>query len=309
MIKKCYLFLFIISISFLSLVPSQTHAQQEIKFLTMDVKLWPEFDQPTMLVIYDITLSPNISLPTEIKLRIPGTSGGPNAVAAAQPDGNLFDIPYTQKNVADGWIEVMFKATTPDLRIEYYDPKLKMDGPARHYEYQWSGDYAVEAFRIQVQQPIGADQMRISPSLGKGTSYSDGLVYFNANWGALPAGQITNITVDYQKQDDRLSSEIVPIEPSGPLNDTTTGRFSIMPALPYFLGGLGLLLIIGGVIWYVQSGRQKAEPVFRRSRRIPAADTELEPDETGNIYCHQCGKRASPGDRFCRACGAQLRVP
>jgi uncharacterized OB-fold protein len=65
-------------------------------------------------------------------------------------------------------------------------------------------------------------------------------------------------------------------------------------------------LIVGGVVWYLQSGKGKEEERSRRRHRLAPVK---EPESTGGyVYCHQCGKRAGPGDRFCRACGAKLRI-
>ena len=86
-----------LSIFFLSLVflfvPVLTRAQQDIPFSSVEVDLWPEFDRPTMLVIYHITLPAQAKLPAPMSLRIPASVGTPNAVAAKQPDGALVDHP------------------------------------------------------------------------------------------------------------------------------------------------------------------------------------------------------------------------
>ena len=290
-------------------MPGRALAQENLSFSSLEIDLWPEFDQPTVLVIYRITLSSQVKLPADLSLRIPAAVGAPNAVAVKQPDGSLFNLPYTQQDAGDGWSQILFSATAPDLQIEYYDPGLVKEGAARHYEYHWPGDYAVEALSIEVQQPVGATEMKISPSLGNGDS-STGIVYYRQQIGALAGGQTFEITFDYQKDTDDLSAGSMPVQPGGPLNDTTTGRLTFAAALPWALGAIGVLLIAGGGFWYWQSGRKGGSTKdARRARpRGPGKKEELEASENSNIYCHQCGKRASAGDRFCRACGTQLRV-
>jgi hypothetical protein len=70
------------------------------------------------------------------------------------------------------------------------------------------------------------------------------------------------------------------------------------------------LLLGGGAYWYWRSGRQQApEPKRKRGARRSSSERIEEAGEvSGHIYCHQCGKRAAQGDRFCRACGTQLRI-
>jgi hypothetical protein len=288
--------------------PKAIFAQSPLKFAAVEVSLWPEFDNPNMLVIYRLTLAPGVKLPAEIQLRIPVSAGTPNAVAARQPDGGLINLPYSQRNAGD-WSSVVFKATTPEMQVEYYDPGLTKDGKARHFEYHWPGDYAVDGLTVEVQEPFDASQMRISPSLGMGKPGGDGLIYHTAQIGSLAAGQGFDIRIDYQKATDELSANRMSVEPSGALGDQALGRNNMMSLLPWIFGGLGFALLLGGGFWYWHSGRAREVELPRRSRRKPAEALDLEQESEEYIYCHACGKRAAPGDRFCRACGTQLRIP
>jgi hypothetical protein len=289
-------------------VPFVTQAQQGLTLSNVQVDLWPEFDRPTMLVIYHMTLSPQTSLPAEMNLRIPAAVGAPNAVAAKQPDSSLVNVPFTQKTEGD-WSRLVFQATTKEMQVEYYDPGLQKNADLRHFEYTWPGDFAVEAFDIEVQQPTGATEMQFKPGTVSARQGDDNLKYYRMDVGALTAGQQFQITVDYKKSTDELSASSVPVEPSGPLNDPNSGIASMTSILPWFLGGVGLLLIVGGGVWYWQSGRQKARPEREPHRRKKIAEVSAaESSDASNIYCHQCGKRASVGDRFCRTCGTELRI-
>jgi len=287
------------------LAPGNVLAQGELRLPSVEVDLWPEYDRPTVLVIYRLTLPASASLPQELQLRIP-SSAEINAVAVRQADGNLFTIPY-DRQLAGDYMEISFQATLPDVQIEYYHPGLVKEGSSRHFEYTWPGDYAVESMEVQVQQPVDAADMRISPDLGNGVTAGDGLTYYTAQVGSLDAGQTFSITFDYIKPNDTLSSSNLQLEPSAPISDTPAGT-SLTTILPWVLGFLGVVLIAGGGIWYWQSGREPAQ-TKRRTRRKASAGPESAPpaQEVGYIYCHQCGKRAAPGDRFCRTCGAQLR--
>ena len=292
----------------LLLIPLGTRAQQGLTLSRVEVDLWPEFDRPTMLVIYRIALAAQVSLPAQMSLRIPSAVGAPNAVAIKQADGALVSIPYTQE--ADGeWSRLVFQATATEVQIEYYDPGLEKNADQRHFDYSWPGDYAVDAFIIETQQPTGATEMQFKPGTVSARQGDDNLKYYRMDVGPLTVGQQFKITVDYKKSTDELSASSVPVEPSGPLNDPNTGIASMTSKLPWLLGGVGLLLIVGGGVWYWQSGRQKGRPQRELHRRNkPKEGQTIDGTESSNVYCHQCGKRASVGDRFCRACGTELRI-
>lgn len=304
MLKK----LILLTLLLACLIPTGSGAQTQASLVSMTVDLWPEFDKPSMLVMYVFTLSPQVRLPAEIRLRIPASAGVPNAVANCQPDGNCFNAPYDQRPAGE-WSELTFQATLPDLRVEFYDAALIKDGAMRHYEYTWPGDYAVENFRINVQQPAGAENMVVKPGTFSVATAGDGFVYHSLDAGAVPAGQTIEIGIDYEKTTDELSSSVMPVQPSQPLGGETSGRASLTSALPFVLGFVGLALILGGGVWYWRSGRQKPRPArSRRVRRKTPSVSVTSGVVEGNVYCHQCGKRAAAGDRFCRTCGTQLRT-
>jgi uncharacterized membrane protein len=74
----------------------------------------------------------------------------------------------------------------------------------------------------------------------------------------------------------------------------------------YILGFLGILLIVVGLVWYWQSGTS-AESANSRRRHGSHSASDTSSGSEGQIYCHECGKRAQPADKFCRACGVRLR--
>jgi len=62
----------------------------------------------------------------------------------------------------------VFISPGADLQVEYYDPGTQMDGAQRTFAYRWIGDYTVKNLDMIVQQPRGASDLSILPSLGQG---------------------------------------------------------------------------------------------------------------------------------------------
>jgi len=301
--KRIFASLLILSI----LLPLRVHAQDPVSLSSMVIEIWPEYDKPSVLVIYQMTLTPATSLPATLSVRIPATAGEPNAVAERQADGSLYTLVSTRQ-VAGEWATISFTTTASQVQIEYYDQGLTKNGNARHYLYFWPGDYAISQLTIQVQQPAGATDMRIAPSLGAGVIASDNLTYYTQDIGAITALQTIQITLDYQKSSDALSAENLQIQPSAPVPQSTASDLNISTWLPWILGFLGAGLIIGGIVWYWQTGRQRPAPKTRRQRsRATVSEEVSHGPEEGDVYCSKCGKRASPGDQFCRSCGTPIR--
>jgi ribosomal protein L32 len=288
------------------LLPLGVKAQDLVSLNSLEVQIWPEYDKPSVLVIYRMTLPATTTYPATISVRIPTVAGDPNAVAVRQPDGSLYNVDYT-RTVSGDWATISFTTTSPDNQLEYYDPSLEINGNARHFQYIWPGDYGVVQFSIQVQQPVDATDMSISPSLGAGVKGDDNLVYYTQDIGSVSAGQSISITIDYNKSTSTLSAEGIPVEPSAAIPQGTTPDMSTW--LPWILGILGAGLIIGGIVWFWKTSKRKSSSKPRRRRSgvsTQKTDGDAGTPELG-VYCSQCGKRALPGDQYCRSCGTPIR--
>jgi hypothetical protein len=288
----------------LALTSTRALAQDASRLSLLEIDLWPEYDRPTVLVIYRITLASDTTLPVNLTLKIPASAGAPFAVAARQLDGILVNIVYEQQSSGD-WATIKFTATMPEIRVEYYDPGLVKQGEARHFAFSWPGGFQVDSLAVQVQQPVDSSNMRINPSLGNGSLGNEGLTYYSAQVGPLSTNQTFDLALDYQKTSDILTFNSIQVKPSQPLGPNTAGRKTLnIPTI--ILASLGVALIAGGAIWYFLSGRKDMRPSRRRFRSLQSESPE---DAAGGvIYCHQCGNRASSGDSFCRVCGTRLRA-
>jgi hypothetical protein len=74
--------------------------------------------------------------------------------------------------------------------------------------------------------------------------------------------------------------------------------------LPWVLAGLGGALIIIGIVGGFYMWKNGTRRPGAKRKRHGQLQQESESEE---IYCHQCGKRAQPGDVFCRTCGMRLQ--
>jgi hypothetical protein len=274
---------------------------------SLEVDIWPEYDRPSVLVIYHITLPSEASLPAELRIRIPSAAGEPNALAVRSADGSLTNLSYTQ-NVLGEWSEIVFTTTLPEVQLEYYDPTLKKDGSQRTFHYKWSGDYPVEALTIQIQQPMGATEMKITPNTTNVAVGKDGLTYYVTQVDSLAVGQGFEVSLQYRKSNDSLTAESLQVQPSAPMGNVTSTTTVTGNFIPWVLGGLGVFLIVGSVTWWFWQARTvKPRQKSNRSRRRRLVIEPKDVIPEGAVYCHHCGKRAMPGDRFCRACGTKLR--
>ena len=284
-------------------LPVGAQAQGEVKFSTVKIDIWPEFDRPAVLVIEHLTLAPDTVLPADLTVRIPAQATV-NAVASAEASGALLNINY-DRQIQGEWATLSLSTTSLDIQIEYYDALIKQ-GAARHYVYLWAGDYAVDSFAVQFQMPIEASDLQTSPALPNSIIGAEGLTYYTSGFGSLAAGETYMLTVDYQKATDSLSAPGLSVQPAeNPA--TAPGRVTWTKYVPWVLGILGAVLflfgLVAGVLYW--QGRRRDSGGVSRQRHAPGREKTGEQSEA--VYCHQCGRRAQLGDVFCRACGIRIR--
>jgi hypothetical protein len=294
--------LLIFMVGALFVFPSFAFAQNKVAIQAIDVSLWPEYDKAEMLVIDHIMLSENTTFPVQLDLLVP-TDATVNTVAVGKSSDQVTDqgIKYATKKDGE-WLVISISATGPAIQLEYYDPNLKKDGDQRSYSYRWLSDYDVAKFMVILQEPFDATEFKSSLSLqDDGVHPNDNMQYYFSDVGPVPAGKELTFDVSYQKSTDTLSVSHLEVQPVD-VNENTSGRVSLDNYLPYIIGSLGVILILGGLVYYWQSGRSGS----KKSRRRQRMRMELEENES-DVHCSQCGTRARSGDRFCRTCGSRIR--
>lgn len=288
-------------------IPVGVGAQGGTIINELRVRLWPEYDRSELLVIYYLNLAPGTSAPGTVQLRVPADASV-TAVAQQTSDG-LFNADY--QTGSDGeWQTLTFDVSDQsNYQIEYYIP-IQFTDDARHFQFVWPGDYPVNTLVVEVQEPTQTADFTSKPSLPNEGQSPDNLPIHSGTFGSLVAGEQWTLDVDYSRSTDQLTVSGQPVQPSGgTINTETSSSTAIMDFLSrygyYIIGFLGIVLIIGGLYWFWQSGSGGSSRTSRR-RHTAHASTDSAGND-GQVYCHECGKRAQPADKFCRACGARLR--
>ena len=281
--------------------PTLASAQGGVGFSDFSVQLLPEYDRASMLVIYDFSLADTANVPTNITMKIPADAT--LFAVAYNENGDLINAVFSGPEVQGEWqvITIVTNGETA-FRIEYYDD-LSVANAKRQYTFLWPGDYALGALKVFLGKPLDVTEITTDPAMDETQREADGLPGLGKDFGSLPQGNQFVLVVQYDKTSNSLVTNPNELQPSAPVDENTPGRISLTNYLPYIFGGFGLVLILGGFLYYWQSGTRQASGSPRRRRRAQAVE-----EEDGEAqYCHQCGTRAKPNDRFCRVCGSRLR--
>ncbi len=284
-------------------------AQEAPAIEQLTVALWPEYDQPAMLVILRVQLAPGTQLPVDVILPIPTSAGEPLAVAYTTAEGALLNAPYTRLVQGD-WALVTLTSETLSAQLEYYQP-LQISGTQRAFRYEWPGGQDLAKLSYEVQHPVGAQAMTIDPPAQSTVPRPDGLLYSFADLGQVPGTETRQIEVSYQREASTLSIDSVgqPAPPVAGPAEPAGGSLDVTAWLPAGLGILGVALVVVGAALYLRSRRRGAAESVRQRHR-PKRSSMPQPGpalDASVIFCHSCGAQAAVTDKFCRQCGTKLR--
>jgi len=281
----------LLSIILLAL-PRPGLAQTALTVDTLDVRIWPEFDKPSALVIVGGQVSGAPGFPVDLTFALPATAAL-NAVAYDDGTGALL----TLESSVEGNL-VTLTSPNGSFHIEFYDLALNIDGQERSYDLNWAVGYPVAQATIEVQQPPTATGFTLTPAAARVTSDSFNLTSHVVEYSNLAAGDPLTLSLTYQKADDSLTFEA--FQPAGG-GESLSGDVPAassggeLPAWAYILIAVIAALALAGGIYYAAT-----------QGMIPVAHGR-HGGVSGGRFCTQCGKPASAEARFCPHCGAKLR--
>lgn len=308
--KKLVLIFLVICLSLTVVTAAQADT---LRISQMEISIWPEYDRPETLVIYRISFSSITDFPARVSIRIPSSAGAPYLVAMKDLDGLLYDLEYTQ--VSDGsWNRIEFITSSPDLQIEFYDPVNELNDARHEYSYRWVSDYPIDALTLEVQKPKFATTMTTEPDLGEGVvNTDDGLTYYTADVGEISQGVILNLKLSYLKTNNELSASLMTVHAVNPIKNQNAPMYIGKEIWQSVIENQTLtttfILLLSAILLFIivsllSSRLNKIKLPLRKAKEEESDSADSA--EKSQVYCHQCGKRARPGDLFCRVCGSKL---
>ncbi|GJM39911.1 MAG: hypothetical protein DHS20C20_01930 [Ardenticatenaceae bacterium] len=291
--------------------------QTAVTLQSLDVGLWPDYDQEAVLVLLTGTLANNTALPVTLTIPLPAGADF-NVVARITPENVMSDqgmTPIVGENA------VTFSLDENRFRVEYYQPYTASNNQ-RNFNFNWQSEIAVEQMNVTLQQPFTATEVNTVPPAATISEGQDSLTYHVLPSRAVVAGDSYNLEVGYTMsvptltadflEEASASGEDLPVLDAVPVQDE-----GLAFDWPMVLIGLGVLVLVATAVWYVvnnrkaSQSRRPAKPKPQRTHKQPAKKTAVpkaQPStKTKAKFCHQCGESLLATDKFCRNCGTKVK--
>ncbi len=281
--------------------PAFAMAQTPERITNLDISVWPEFDDPRVLVQYDGNLAAQNDYPREISFYIP-TSAVLTATAYQDESQQFLNTdPATVTDAGNGLKRVTFKVPKPHFHLEYYDDAIK-GTPDKSLAFAYTALSPADSVQIQVQQPLKADNFKIAPAAALISEGMHDFKYHIFNYTSIAADQELKLQINYTKADPKPSLQNVVPPETAPQTNAADNAVAPDPQQTYLLVGAGVILALGLLalgMWYM-----------RRQPRLAFAGMSAGTGKRAQHavgFCGQCGSALHAGDNFCPKCGAKKR--
>jgi hypothetical protein len=283
--------------------PALAAAQTPDRITQLEIAVWPEFDDPRVLVQFDGTLAGQSDAAREISFYIPTSAVLTATAYQDESQQYLNSDPPTVTDAGNGLKRVTFQVPKTHFHVEYYDDAIQ-GAPDKTLDFVYTALMPADSVQIQVQQPLKAENFKITPAAALVSDGMHDFKYHIFNYpGATPDQQL-KLQITYVKSDPNPSIQNVVPPETAPQPAPANSALPTDPQQTYMLVGAGIVLALGVLavaMWYT---RRNPRPTARGAAHRPAGGKRAE-HATG--FCSQCGNPLHAGDNFCPNCGAKKR--
>ena len=208
--RKRSLSFFTLLVALLFALPAS--AQGPVTLDSLKVALWPEFDDPRLLVIIDGALPAGGAT-----VRVPVPAGAVvNAVATLGADGTFLQEPAQTSQDGSGYQIVTLTPANTSFRVEYYQP-LSANGDQRQASFDLPSGYLTSNdVSISVLLPPDASNVSSDPAMDSAGTSAAGSPLLQRQIGTLAA-------------DTAISQSLSYANPTGALTNSEDARLQATP--------------------------------------------------------------------------------
>ncbi len=212
----------------------------------MRVAIWPEYDSPGVLFIYDGRFKNNELFPNETSFYIPGGSVISDACSLS-PKGQHFCQLYTQRSV-DGFDDVRLRLPYPNFYLSFHTDPFPEGETRRVLHHVIRANHDTDTLEVDIQKPLRAEDFRIITPQGFERYEKKGFVHFTKVFRDVKKGDTIRIELEYVKKDRRPSVNIKYSPMAEGMEMAPYQHQRNIPTAMYLMFLTGVLLL-GGIVY------------------------------------------------------------
>lgn len=284
-------------------IASPARAEEPPKITVMDVSVWPEYDQPGVLVQYQGNLAAKADKlnPLELSFFVP-KGAGVGAACVIQSNGNHTSETWKESDVGNDLTQVTFKVTEPQFHVEYYYNPLPSSADKK-FSFAYTAALPADQVEVAIQHPLKATDFVLTPEAPNLHKDNEGFTYHAYDFKSVAAGQKLSADVAYTKTDPKPSvSGDKPASSTSAANSASDSSVNLNQII-VITTFVAMAVIIAFFVW--ERRNRGVQPVYVSERMDEPGPSTGVVSQGG--YCTQCGNAVEAGDRFCARCGGPVR--
>lgn len=277
-------------------IPQTAHAQQPLRIGSLGISVYPEYDQPGVLVQYEgaIVGTADKSNPREIAFLVP-QGAGVGAACAIQTNGSHTSETWKESDAGNGYTRVTYSINEPNFHLEYYYNPLT-GTTDKKMEFVYQAALPADEIHVDVQHPLKATNFVLTPDTKDSHKDDDGFTYHSYTFNQIAAGQKVATSVSYTKTDPKPSVSGQQKTTAAPTASSDNG---VNPNIIVLSSALVIALsMVGYFVWERRPGKT-------RYARAPASSPL--PESLRGGFCTECGSAVDAENKFCGKCGTPRR--
>ena len=135
------------------------------------MSIWPEYDDRSVLAIYDGKLDGASSFPLKTSFLVP-KGAVINDACSLSVEGQHFCQLY--KTIDRGaFAEVRLLLPYPNFYLSFHTPQVDTGAERREFDYTIKASHVIKTMNVDIQQPLRATEFTISPPGNAATSQAE----------------------------------------------------------------------------------------------------------------------------------------
>lgn len=229
----------------------------------MKVAVMPEYDDPSVLAVYDGKFEEVSSYPIKTSFLIPKGSVISDACSLSH-EGQHFCQLYRTVNRGD-YDEVSLLLPYPNFYLSFHTPRFDVKVETKEFDYLIKANHPIKTMEVDIQQPLRSTAFNISPPATAVPAETSGTIsvikgfnHFVYKLDGVSRGQESAFRINYIKSDPNPSVDIKYTSMKNP--PTQTAPYETLrniKTIIYLLFGTGALFIVAVSVWYFRSRKKK----------------------------------------------------
>ncbi len=194
-------------------MPPVTDAPADLSIGRMRVAIWPEYDDRSVLVIYDGKFETGSRFPVRTSFLIP-EGAVINDACSVSFEGQHFCQLYKSTNKGE-FDEVRLVLPYPNFYLSFHTLPIDVETERRAFDYGIKTNHPVSSMEVDVQQPLRTTSFNISPPSNAlsgrkrdGLSIVKGFNHYAYEFTDISAGDQSIFGIEYVKDDPNPSVDI-----------------------------------------------------------------------------------------------------